>query len=747
MLNRIATELHINESQVERTVRLLDDGATVPFLARYRKEVTGNLDEEVIRSIRDKTESYRELEKRRTSILSVLEEQKNLTPELEQAVRHADTLSRLEDLYLPYRPKKRTKGSIAKERGLEPLADILLSGGMVPAGFLDTVLKARAGSLDTLSTVRTGTTTGTDFIEKPEDAAVPFINPDQSIFSAEDALAGAREIIAERINEHAQTREALRDLFQKKAVFSTTLVKKRSAEEAAQKYKDYFSRKESVRTIPSHRVLASLRGVNEGYLSVHILPEEAEALDLAEGTLADSLFSSSINSPYREQIRLSLSDSYKRLLAPSLENELRNRLKTYADEEAIKVFAENLRDLLLSPPLGRKATMGIDPGQRTGCKVVCLNSEGALLATTTVYPLAPHNKKEESAKTLRGLAERYSVEAVAVGNGTGGRETLAFCEEIGFNESIVIASVNESGASVYSASQEARKEFPDYDVTVRGAVSIARRLMDPLAELVKIEPKAIGVGQYQHDVDQKMLKDSLDDVVASCVNNVGVELNSASEKLLEYVSGLTSKTAAAVIEYRTNHGGFTRRDQLRKVKGLGPKAFEQCAGFLRIRDAEYPLDRSAVHPERYPLVERIAEDMGVTLSQLIGNKELCAKIHLERYADENTALSTLHDIRLELEKPGRDPRETFKQFHFREDVKTIEDLREGMILEGIVTNVTDFGAFIDIGVHQDGLVHISEMSDSYVSNPRDIVKVHQPVTAKVISIDIPRKRIGLSIKN
>ena len=720
MVNQISEKLALSTRQVSRTLTLLDEGASVPFLARYRKEATGNLDEEKIRRIRDTAAGLRELEKRREAVLRSVREQDKLTVDLEKAIRNAPTLAQLEDIYLPFRPKKRTRGMAAAEKGLEPLAENLLRG------------------------------TGGNTVGQLLRTAEGFVDPEHEVTTPEEALAGARDIIAERISENPSVRKALRRLFREEAVLTSKAVKKKSSAEGAQKYRDYFGWSEPARKAPSHRVLAVIRASAEGYVTLHILPEEETAVRITEQTARKEMKFAADPGACLEQVEMSITDSYKRLLAPALENEIKKELKSRADEAAVTVFAENLRELLLAPPLGSKAVMGIDPGQRTGCKVVCLDKEGNLIHNTTVYPLPPHNKTDEAAETIGALVRRFQIEAVAVGNGTGGRETLDFMKSLDLSDreggGPVLVSVDESGASIYSASPAAREEFPDHDVTVRGAVSIARRLMDPLAELVKIDPKSIGVGQYQHDVDQKLLKKSLDDIVVSCVNRVGVELNSASKQLLSYVSGLSSKTAENIVSYRRSHGPFPDRGSLSSVTGFGPKTFEQSAGFLRIRGGTNPLDASGVHPERYGIVECIAADLNVTLTELVGNEALCGTIDPSPYVDEHTGLPTLTDILDELKKPGRDPRETFKPFQFKDDIRQIEDLREGMVLPGIVTNVTNFGAFVDIGVHQDGLVHISELADHFVSNPRDIVKVHQQVTVTVISIDAKRRRIGLSMK-
>ncbi|MGL4368862.1 MAG: Tex family protein, partial [Spirochaetota bacterium] len=633
-----------------------------------------------------------------------MKEQEKMTPELEKAVMEAATMSKLEDIYLPYRPKRRTRGMIAKEKGLEPLAEAIFA-------------------------------TENPDIEK---LAAACISEEQGITTVEEALAGARDIIAEWVNENADARSAMRTHFASHAQMGSKVAK--GKEKEAEKYRDYFDWSEPVVKAPSHRILAVLRGVEEGVLSAHFMPEDDDAVRMLQNKFVKKGSSSA------GQISLAVEDSYKRLMGPSLETELRAQCKKRADEEAIKVFAENIRELLLSSPLGEKAVLALDPGQRTGCKVACLSRQGNFVYNTAIYPLAPHNKVEESAKIIKELCEKYRIEAIAVGNGTGGREAHAFCKALNI-PNVIVTMVNESGASIYSASELARKEFPDLDLTVRGAVSIGRRLMDPLAELVKIDPKAIGVGQYQHDVDQKELKKSLDDTVSHCVNAVGVEVNTASGQLLRYVSGLSSKIADSIVKYRTEKGPFQSRAELLKVPGMGPKSFEQAAGFLRIRNAENPLDASAVHPESYHIVETMAKDLSCSVKDLIEKNELREKIHLDRYVAEGIGLPTLKDIYGELARPGRDPRREFELFSYDETVHTIGDLKPGMKLPGVITNVAAFGAFVDIGVHQDGLVHISHLSDDYVSNPMSVVKVHQKVQVTVLDVDTERKRISLSMKS
>ncbi|MCP4728322.1 MAG: RNA-binding transcriptional accessory protein [bacterium] len=699
----IAKELNLKINQVNAVAGLLSDEATVPFIARYRKEATGGMDEVAIIAARDRLDQLRDLDKRREAILKSLKAQDKLTPELEKQVMSAETISKLEDIYLPYRPKKRTRGIIAKEKGLEPFAKKIFS----------------QASFDV------------------EKAASEYIDPEKGVSSTEEALQGARDIIAEWTNENSEAREKMRKLFIRDSIISSKVAK--GKEEEAAKYRDYFEWSEPVIKAPSHRILAILRGAEEGFLSFHILPDENEAIRLLEKQFIKESNSAS------EQVKLAVTDCYKRLLSVSMETEMRAIYKKKADEEAINVFAENVRELLLASPLGQKAILAIDPGLRTGCKIVCLDRHGSLIHSGTIFPIEPHNKKEESEKTIKELCEKHRIEAIAIGNGTGGRETLAFCKGLGLDE-LIIMMVNESGASVYSASEVARREFPDYDVTVRGAVSIGRRFMDPLAELVKIDPKAIGVGQYQHDVDQKALKKSLDDVVMSCVNAVGVEVNTASSQLLSYVSGLSKKAADGFINYREKEGAFRSHEEFNKVPGMGPKTFEQAAGFLRIRDAENPLDASAVHPESYHIVKMMASDLSCTVSDLIANKETREKIELKKYITENVGMPTLQDILQELAKPGRDPRKEFEIFSFSNEVNDITDLKSGMKLPGVITNVTAFGAFIDIGVHQDGLVHISQLSDNFVSNPHEAAKVQQKVDVTVLEIDLERKRISLSMK-
>ncbi len=727
IMDRVASETSTGIRPVSATVALLAEGATVPFIARYRKERTGGLDEVKIIAIRDAYERIQELEKRRTAILGSLSEQNVLTPELEKTVRAAGSLAVLEDIYLPYRPHRRTRAMIAREKGLEPLADIIF-----------------AGEVD------------------PHLAATDFVNTEQGVHTVDEAIAGALDVIAERISEDAAVRGKLRDLFQDAAFLSAKRAASRSTgqkldEAQVAKYRDYFEWSEAARTAPSHRILAILRGQNEKILSCHALPPEDRAL-----TIISQLYlrSSNAGKPSNgaripaasDLLSLACEDSYRRLLAPALENELLAGLKQRADEEAVRVFAANLRELLMASPLGNQPVLAVDPGFRTGCKLACLDSHGNLLHSEPVYALEPHNRREEAAKIIRGLVAKHNPEAVAIGNGTGGREMFAFCRELALvresdGRPLIVTMVSESGASVYSASDVAREEFPDQDVTVRGAVSIGRRLMDPLSELVKIDPKSIGVGQYQHDVDQKMLRSSLDDVVASCVNAVGVDLNTASIQLLKSVSGLNERLAKNIIRFRSEHGGFRNRAELAKVGGLGPRTFEQCAGFLRIRDGENALDASAVHPESYDVVQAMARDLGCAPGDLISRPDMHEKIRLEHYITDSIGLPTLKDILRELDKPGRDPRSDFKAVAFADDIREISDLKPGLKLPGVVTNVTAFGAFVDIGVHQDGLVHISQLADRFVRDPAEVARVGQTVDVTVLTVDVSRKRVGLSMKS
>jgi uncharacterized protein len=703
-ISKIARELAVSPRQVESTVELLDEGATVPFISRYRKEMTGSLDEVAIAAIRDRIEQLRELDKRRETVLNTIRDQGKLTPELEASIHAAETMAALEDIYLPYKPKKRTRATIAREKGLEPLATFLFEQA-------NGDITARAAG---------------------------YVDAGKGVNNAEEALAGARDIIAEWVNENADSRAAIRDLFWKKGTYRCKVIP--GKEEEAQKFKDYFDWSEPVATAPSHRVLAMRRGEKETFLVLDTAPEEEDALELLERHFVKT------TNPAGTQVKAAVKDAYRRLLKPSMETEVRLMSKKKADEEAIRVFAENLRQLLLAAPLGQKNVLAVDPGFRTGCKVAALDRQGKLLHFEAIYPNEPQKQIAMAGSAVKRLCEKFDIEAISIGNGTASRETESFIRNLNLPKTIQIVVVNESGASVYSASDVAREEFPDQDVTVRGAVSIGRRLMDPLAELVKIDPKSIGVGQYQHDVDQGALKGSLDDVVVSCVNAVGVEVNTASKQLLTYVSGLGPQLAQNIVEYRNSNGPFRSRSELRKVSRLGEKAFEQAAGFLRIRNAQNPLDRSAVHPESYKVVERMAGDLNCTVADLMTDESLRKRIDLKKYVTDTVGMPTLQDIMNELAKPGRDPREQFESFSFAEGVNTMEDLRVGMKLPGIVTNVTAFGAFVDIGVHQDGLVHVSELSNRFVSNPNEVVKVQQRVEVTVMSVDIPRKRIALSMK-
>ena len=697
MIHKISTTLSISENQVRKTIALLDEGATIPFISRYRKEATGSLDEVQVAAIRDLRDQYVELEKRREAILKSLQELDKLTPELEKAVRGAETLAKLEDIYLPYKPKRKTRAMAAREKGLQELANQIRLQGL----------------------------------KDPEVLAAEYLD------NVEEALAGARDILAEEMMETAEAREEARNLFTRKTTVKSTVAKGKKDEGI--KYKDYFDWSESLAQAPSHRVLALFRGENEGILNLNLTGPDEEVLTKLERRFLTG------NNACAKQVGLAIQDGYKRLLMPAMETEMRAEAKKRADEEAIRVFAENIRQLLLAAPLGQKRVLALDPGFRTGCKVVCLDEQGTLLDNTAVYPHTGPGQAAEAAHTIQAWVKQYKVQAIAIGNGTAGRETESFVRGLKL-EGITIIMVNESGASIYSASEAARDEFPDKDVTVRGAVSIGRRLMDPLAELVKIDPKSIGVGQYQHDVDQKKLQASLDDTVISCVNSVGVELNTASKQILSYVSGLGPQLAQNIIDYRTKNGPFLKRSDLKKVTRLGEKAFEQAAAFLRIRNAKNPLDASAVHPERYEIVEKMAKDLNCKVSDLLANESLRKQIRLSQYVNAEVGMPTLTDIMEELAKPGRDPREQFEAFEFTEGVNSIKDLRVGMMLPGIVTNITNFGAFVDIGVHQDGLVHVSQLADKFVKDPNEVVKVAQKVQVRVTEVDEVRKRIALSMK-
>ncbi len=708
---QIAQELRVKPSQVAATVHLLEESASIPFIARYRKEATGSLDEVAVTCIRDRLHQLNELDKRRATILESIQQQGKLTDELKKKILACAALTVLEDIYLPYRPKRRTRASIAKEKGLEPLAqEIFAQEGIDPAA-----------------------------------EAIGYVNAEKKVHSVAEALAGARDIIAEWVSEDAPARSRLRALFRDRAVISSRVVK--GKEKDGSKYKDYFEREEPVKNVPSHRILALRRAEKEKFLTMRILPPEEEALSILRSIFVRG------DGKDAHETRLAVEDGYKRLLSLSLETEIRLELKKRADHEAVEIFKNNLRQLLLAPPLGQKNVLAIDPGFRTGCKLVCLDRQGKLLHHETIYitgslPQGAYRDSsgQTASRTVLDLCRKYEMEVIAIGHGTAGRETEVFIRGIGLPKEIQVVMVNESGASIYSASEAAREEFRNYDVTVRGSVSIGRRLMDPLAELVKIDPKSIGVGQYQHDVDQNLLKDGLDDVVISCVNLVGVEVNTASKQLLTYVSGLGSVRAQAILDHRNTHGPFHQRAELKKVAGFGPKAFEQAAGFLRIHDAKNPLDASAVHPESYGVVEAMARDLECSIDGLIGNAGLIAKISLEKYVSETIGMPTLLDIKAELAKPGRDPREPFALFSFQDGVRTLEDLRPGMKLPGVVTNITAFGAFVDIGVHQDGLLHISQLARRYIKDPREVVSVHQKVMVTVVAVDLERKRIALSMR-
>lgn len=707
-VKKIAERLSLKPQQVEATLALLNDDCTIPFIARYRKEATGSLDEVALAAIRDLNEKLVALDKRREAILKSLSERNLLSEELQLKIAAVDNLNELEDLYLPYKVKRKTRAGQAREKGLEPLALAIFQYK----------------------------------VKSPLQAAQEYINSELGVKDAQQALAGAKDIIAEWMSEDQKLRKAMRDYWAKKALLSSKLVASKAAngkEEAAEKFKDYFDWSEAAAKAPSHRLLALFRGESEGFLKLSLAPDDEEALIIMDNHFLKG------KGEVTELLEVTIEDAYDRLVAPSMESELRTELKKRADIEAIKIFSKNLRELLMAPPFGQKAIMALDPGFRTGCKIVCLSSQGDLLSHDVIYLHQP----DQAAAKLLDLTKKHNVCAIAVGNGTAGRESEKFLQELNWQaaqlETPQIVMVNESGASIYSASEVAREEFPDHDITVRGAVSIGRRLMDPLAELVKLDPKSIGVGQYQHDVDQNELQKSLDETVVSCVNAVGVELNTASKELLSYVSGVGKQIAGNIVKYRSENGPFKSRSELKKVSRLGPKAFEQSAGFLRIREAANPLDASAVHPESYKIVEQMAKDAGVSLKELMQSSETRKKIELEKYASEKIGLPTLRDIMQELEKPGRDPRATLEVVKFA-DVHTLDDLKEGMKLPGIVTNVTAFGAFVDIGVHQDGLVHISELSNKFIKEPAEVVTVRQKVEVTVLTVDKARKRISLSLK-
>ena len=712
----ISNELHLPEHGVENTLKLLDEGCTIPFISRYRKERTGGLDEVQITAISNRMEQLQEIAKRKDTIVKTIKEQEKMTPELERRIKECWDSTVLEDIYLPFKPKRRTRAQVAREQGLEPLAAILLMQRE----------------------------------PHPKEAAKRFVVGDVADVAA--ALQGAQDIIAEQISEDERYRNTVRSTFRREAFIESKVVKAKKDSDEAQKYSDYFDWKEPLKRCSSHRLLAMRRGESEGILRLHLTIDDEETVRRLKRNLPPAPFNNSNNC--RRLLEEAVEDGYKRLLMPSIETEFATLSKQRADEEAIRVFAENLRQLLLSAPLGQKRVMGIDPGFRTGCKVVCLDAQGNLLHHEAIFPHPPVNHRMQATMHVQDMLKKYSIEAIAIGNGTASRETKEFVEDclkslpspLGEGSGVRLFVVSEDGASVYSASKVARDEFPDEDVTVRGAVSIGRRLMDPLAELVKIDPKSIGVGQYQHDVDQSKLKHTLDQTVESCVNLVGVNLNTASQHLLTYVSGLGPVLAQNIVTYRKEHGAFTSRAELKKVPRLGPAAFQQCAGFLRISGGKNPLDNSAVHPESYHVVEQMAKDCHCSVADLINNKGTRESIDIKKYVSDEVGLPTLTDIMKELEKPGRDPRQQMEEFEFDSSVQTVEDLREGMELPGIVTNITNFGAFVDIGVHQDGLVHVSQMADRYVSDPTQVVRLHQHVRVRVIAVDLRRQRISLSMK-
>jgi protein Tex len=702
---QIANEIGVRDFQVLNTINLLKEGATVPFIARYRKEMTGSLDEVQIAVIRERYEKIMELEKRREAIIASVKEQDKLTPELEKQLMEASTMSELEDLYLPYKPKRRTRASIAREKGLEPLAKIIMA------------------QVET----------------NPFGRAREFINKGKEVNNEDEAVSGARDIIAEWVNENQHSRQRIRNHFERSGEIISRPVRGKELEGI--KFEAYYDWAESLMKAPSHRLLAMFRGENEGFLKVSIEPDE----ELAREAL-NKIFVKSSNECSQIVVE-AVKDAYKRLLQPSIETEFRQMVKEKADKEAIRVFAENLRQLLMLPPLGQKTVLAIDPGFRSGCKLVILDRQGRLLHNETIYPHPPQNEVKQSVSKIHNLVKTYKIEAIAIGNGTAGRETENLIRRIPFDTELIALMVSENGASVYSASTVAREEFPEYDVTVRGAISIGRRLMDPLSELVKIDPKSIGVGQYQHDVNQPLLQKSLETVVESCVNKVGVELNTASKQLLMYVSGVGPVLAGKIVEYRDKNGMFNSREQLKSVPRLGDKVFEQAAGFLRIRESENPLDSSAVHPESYSIVTRMAKKAGCSVADLIQKEDFRKQLKLEDFVTDKVGIPTLTDIMAELSKPGRDPRQKFELFEFDKNVNSMDDLRPGMILDGLVTNITNFGAFVDIGVHQDGLIHVSQLADKYVKDPNTIVKLNQRVRVKVLEVDKERKRIQLSLKN
>jgi len=700
-ISLIASALHLTEKQIRNAIQLFIEGATIPFISRYRKEMTDGMDEVQLGDTKEQYDKLCELAKRKLAVLKSIEEQDKLTDELKSRIDNCWNITELEDIYLPYKPKRRTRAEIAREKGLEPLAKMLM--------------KQQSDDIERM--------------------ALGFVKGD--VVDTDDALKGARDIIAEWVNESEAARNAVRTIFAREAVISSKLIK--GKEEEAQKYRDYFDMSEKLARCSSHRLLAMRRGETEGFLRVNITPEDENCLDRLDRIFVKG------NTDSSNQVSEAVNDAYKRLLKPSIETEFASDSKAKADTEAIRVFAENLRQLLLAPPLGQKRVLGIDPGFRTGCKIVCLDAQGNLLHNETIYPHAPQHETSQAMRKVQKMVEAYKIQAIAIGNGTASRETEQFIQNTGFDREVQVFVVSENGASIYSASKIARDEFPEYDVTVRGSISIGRRLMDPLAELVKIDPKSIGVGQYQHDVDQAQLKKSLDQTVENAVNKVGVNLNTASKHLLTYISGLGPQLAQNIVDFRSENGAFKNRKQLMKVSKMGAKTFEQCAGFLRIPDSENPLDNSAVHPESYGIVEAMAKDLKSTVTELIQNKELKKSIDLQKYISPKVGLPTLNDILQELEKPGRDPRSGIQVFEFDPNVKTIGDLRTGMELPGIVTNITNFGAFVDVGIKENGLIHVSNMADRYISNPAEVVSVHQHVKVRVIEVDTVRKRVQLKL--
>ncbi|MET0299800.1 MAG: Tex family protein [Flavitalea sp.] len=704
-LSKISEKLNLSLKSIDSVNTMHGEGATIPFMARYRKEATGNLDEVQINDVVEQVKYFSELEKRKETVIKTIEGLGKLTPELKQRIEDSFDSTELEDIYLPYKPKRKTKATVAIEKGLEPLAKMIFEQGD----------------------------------ENPIDESAKFIN--EQVKDSKEALQGARDIIAEWVSEHEQARAKVRQLFTEEAKFSSKVLSSKKDDPEAQKYRDYFEFAEDLADSPSHRVLAIRRGEKEGFLIMDINIDKPHAVESLDRILVKA------SNPNAGEVRKAIEDSFDRLLKPSIENEFRLASKNKADEDAIKVFAENLRQLLLASPLGAKRVLALDPGFRTGCKVVCLDEHGTFLHYTTIFPHEPQREVSKSTAELKHLVDKYKIEAIGIGNGTAGRESEQLIRSIDFGTPVSVFMVNESGASIYSASEVAREEFPDQDVTVRGSISIGRRLLDPLSELVKIDAKSIGVGQYQHDVNQTKLKDELDRIVESCVNHVGVDLNTASKHLLTYVSGLSATVAKNIVDFRTKNGAFKSRDELKKVSMLGPKAYEQCAGFLRIRGAENPLDNSAVHPETYSVVEAMAADLNCSVGDLIQKAELRKQLSRKKYVTETVGELTINDIFKELEKPGRDPREQIEEFRFDENVKTMDDLKPGMRLPGIVTNITNFGAFVDIGVKQDGLVHISQLSNTYISDPNQVVKLQQKVMVTVTEVDPSRKRIALTMKD